>query len=97
MNYQDFIRQERRLVILRFLAETPGYRANASVLTAQVDRVGVPATRDQVDGELDWLTEQGLVEIEDLGVIRVATLTARGGDVAAGRVTVTGVKRPSPR
>ncbi|PRW19491.1 hypothetical protein CSB95_7205 [Pseudomonas aeruginosa] len=31
-NYSDFISQDRRLVILRILAEMPTYQANSSVL-----------------------------------------------------------------
>ncbi len=47
--------------------------------------------------QLAWLAEQGLVENDDMGGLVVATLTQRGADVAQGRVTVPGVKRPTPR
>ena len=96
-DYNTFLREERRLVILRLLNDAPEYRANSSVLATMLEHLGVPSTRDQVNGELDWLAEQGLVSVEDLGFIRVAVLTTRGGDCAAGRARVTGVKRPSPR
>jgi Fe2+ or Zn2+ uptake regulation protein len=97
-SYNDYLREERRLVILRLLHETSGYAANSSILAAGLAHIGVPASRDQVHGELDWLAEQGLLTQEDLGIgVRVATITARGGDVAQGLAIVSGVKRPSPR
>lgn len=93
--FAEFMREERRLVILRILADMPQYRTNSSVLAGMLEHLGVPSTRDQVNTDLDWLKEQGLVEVEDLDFIRVARLTGRGGDVAAGKATVSGVKRPS--
>lgn len=97
-SYNDFLREERRLVILRLLHETSGYAANSSILTSGLAHIGVPTSRDQVHTELDWLAEQGLITQEDLGIgVRVATITARGGDVAQGLAIVSGVKRPGPR
>jgi hypothetical protein len=93
--FAEVMREERRLVILRILADSPQYRTNSSVLASMLEHLGVPSTRDQVNTDLDWLAEQGLVVIEDLDFIRVAVLTARGGDVACGKATVSGVKRPS--
>lgn len=96
--YLDYLREERRLVILRLLQETSGYAANSSILASGLAHIGVPTSRDQVHTELDWLVEQGLITQEDLGIgVRVATLTARGGDVALGLAIVSGVKRPDPR
>ena len=92
--YADFLRQDLRLVALRLLAELPAYRANSSVLTMALDRYGHAVSRDQVKTELRWLEEQGLVRIEDLDAVLVATLTERGQDVATGRAVVPGVKRP---
>lgn len=97
MSYHEHLRQERRLVILRLLAETPGYQANAAIIGGLLQRMGVPASRDQVHTELDWLAEQGLVTVEDLGAVRVAVVSARGVDVANGLAIVPGVHRPSPR
>lgn len=96
--YIEHLREERRLVILRLLQELAGYTANSSILATGLSSLGVPASRDQVHTELDWLAEQGLVIQEDLGIgVRTATLTSRGGDVAQGLAIVSGVKRPSPR
>lgn len=47
---------------------------------------------------LNWLEEQGLVQIERLSDgFMVAKITQRGLDVANGEAVVDGVKRPRPR
>ena len=94
MSFQDFLRQDVRLVLLRVLTEMPAYRSNSSVLTSALEHFGHAVTRDQVKSELAWLSEQGLAVLTDLGGVSVATLTERGQDVATGRVVVPGVKRP---
>lgn len=96
MSYHDFVTTDRRLVILRTLAEQPDYSANSSVLTGLLDYYAHRVSRDQVDSYIAWLAEQGLVEVEDLKVVRVVTITNRGLDVAEGRVVVPGVRRPRP-
>ncbi|AJO79222.1 MULTISPECIES: hypothetical protein [Pseudomonas] len=92
--YAAFLREDYRLVILRLLAETTGYRANSSVLTMALDSFGHALSRDQVKTELHWLAEQGAVTVSDVGPVLVATLTERGQDIAAGRARVPGIKRP---
>lgn len=94
--YAEFLSQDRRLVILRILAEMPTYRANSSVLHTVLNQWGHEPSRDQVKSELRWLEEQQLVEIEALGdgAVLLARLTERGEDVQAGRARVDGVKRP---
>ncbi|WP_312679858.1 VpaChn25_0724 family phage protein [Stutzerimonas nitrititolerans] len=94
--YSNFLRADMRLVILRSLAELPGYRANSSVLHTVLQHWGHEPSRDQVKGELRWLEEQALVSIEAIGdgSVLLVTLTERGADVAAGRARVDGVKRP---
>jgi hypothetical protein len=97
--YAEFLREERRLVLLRLLAELPEYRANSSTLYAGLDAMAVPATRDDVKTDLAWLAEQDLVTtvpIDGLPLV-IATITVRGLDVAAGKAVVPGVKRPGPR
>lgn len=92
--FADFLREDQRLLMLRLLAELPAYRANSSVLTMGLSSYGHAISRDQVKTEMAWLRDQGLVVVEDLGPVLVATLTERGADVATGRTTVPGVKRP---
>lgn len=94
-NFSEYLRRDIRLVLLRVLAEMPAYRANSSVLTMALERFGHVTTRDQVKTELRWLEEQGLLVVEDIGAVLVATMTERGGDIARGRAQVPGVARPS--
>lgn len=93
-DFAAHLSHDRRLVILRLLAELPMYRANSSVLAMALERFGHASTRDQVKTELYWLQEQALVLLEDLGAVLVATATERGMEVAAGRAMVPGVARP---
>lgn len=98
MNFAKLLSEDRRLVILRFLAEAGGdYTLNTSVLQSALASVGHNCSRDQVETEAAWLAEQGLVEVERLGNVTVLRLTLRGADVAAGRASVPGIKRPAPR
>lgn len=94
MRYTDFIREDRRLVILRVLSELPRYSANSSVLYTALSQFGHYPSRDVVKTELVWLEELDLVKLDDVGPVIVATLTERGLDAAQGRCEVPGIKRP---
>lgn len=92
--YSEYLRQDQRLVILRILCEMPSYTANSSVLYNILGEYGHSPSRDQVKTEINWLADQGLVTVEDIGGLLIARVTEHGQDVAQGRTTVTGVKRP---
>ncbi|MDG4924231.1 MULTISPECIES: VpaChn25_0724 family phage protein [Pasteurellaceae] len=94
---QTILIKDQRLVILRSLAEA-GYDANESILSDCLDLYGHDISRDLVRNHLVWLEEQGLIQLERLkDGYMVASITQRGLDVAQGRVTVEGVKRPRPK
>ena len=93
---RDIEIEDLRLVTLRILAEASGYRANESLLNALLRAWGHVVSRDRVRAELAWLKEQGLVSIEEIGGVMIATLTERGQDVTAGAAAVPGVRRPGP-
>ncbi len=95
-DYACFVEEDRRLVILRTLEEDPGYSMNESVIQSVLASFGHNVSRDRVRQDLAWLAEQGLVRLETVVSVQVATLTGRGADVATGRARVPGVKRPSP-
>ena len=97
MSYQTLLHEDQRLLILRTLAEMNGYQANESILQAVLDNYGHNISRDLVVSHLRFLAEQGLVSVEDINGIQVATLNGRGEDVASGRASVAGVKRPGAR
>lgn len=96
MSFADLLTEDRRLSLLRLLAEAPGASANTYVLRTGLHGLGHACSGDQVETDAAWLAEQGLVKVEDLGSVRVVRLTARGEDVSSGRAMVPGVKRPVP-
>ena len=94
MSYQDFLNADRRLVLLRLLADLPGRKGNSSVLAARPEHWGHGVGRDYVKTQLAWLVEQGLVTTEEMGPVILATITERGIEVTEDRVRVPGVNRP---
>lgn len=97
MSYSDHLTEDRRLVILRLLEQVPGYALNNSVVHTGLAKFAHHVSRDVINSDFAWLAEQGLVEVETvMASVQVATLTARGMDVALGRAVVPGVKRPGP-
>lgn len=96
MGLKEFQAADRRLRVLRLLTESNGYCANEALLANALRIFGYNASRDQLRTDLAWLAEQELVTVTDAGGLQIATLTARGQDVAAGRAVVPGVRRPGP-
>lgn len=97
MTFAEKYREDRRLVLLRILAEQPRYRCNSSNLHSVLDALGVAASRDDVRTDLHWLRDQSLLSLEEaVPGLHVATLTARGLDVSTGAAVVPGVARPTP-
>jgi len=94
--FQKLLDADRRLVILRALQEDSGYDLNEYVLQSILEALGHTVSRDRLRADLAWLEEQGLISLSDVAGVKVAKLTSRGSDVAAGRTTVPGVKRPRP-
>ena len=96
MAYRDALDADRRLVILQLLEKSTGYTANEYTIYAALPGFGHEASMDRVRTDLAWLDEQGLVALDAPGGVHLAKLTQRGLDVATGRATVDGVKRPGP-
>lgn len=94
MNFQEHMRADRRLVLLRVLLESPAYTCNEYLLQHMAEQLGHSASADTISTDLAWLQEQGLVKLETVSDVRIAKLTTRGEDVARGRAEVPGVKRP---
>lgn len=92
--FASFLAEDRRLVILRVLADMPAYRTNSFLLSTLLAKFGHAPSSDQVKDDLAWLQDLQLVSVEVVESVHIATLTARGADTAAGRVVVPGVKRP---
>lgn len=98
MGLADIRAQHLRLTILKLLADEDGdYSANESLLHDALLAVPIGVSRDQVRAQIAWLAEQGLVTKDVVFEMLAATITKRGRDVAHGRASMPGVKRPSPR
>lgn len=94
--YADLVAEDRRLVILRLLAESAKYSANEYLLQQGLHAFGHEVGHDLLRTELAWLAEQGLLDLDEVAGVRVAKLRERGVDVASGVAIVPGVKRPRP-
>ena len=97
MNYADHSRRHRRIAILRWLNDSPGYTSNAAMIHDVLLRFGITSTRDQVTTELAWLAENGFVACDPAAPFVVATATTRGVEIATGMATHPEIQRPSPR
>lgn len=96
MSYARLLEEDRRLSIVRLLAESNDYKANEYLLQSALDGVGHAVSGDRLRADLAWLAEHGLVELGAVAGVSVPKLTQRGLDVAQGRSTHPGVKRPRP-
>jgi hypothetical protein len=96
-DYLERLRRDARILILQLLEDAPRYTSNGQMLRALLDEWGIVFTTDQVEGEIAWLAEQGLVVAERHGTLTVLTATARGLEVAQGIARHPGIERPKPR
>lgn len=96
--FSKILAEDRRLVILRTLAEDQDYSVNDFVLKRALAMLGHDVSRDVLRGDLSWLQDQALLRVKQLddGAIWVAVATEDGVDVSKGRPH-PGVARPAPR
>jgi repressor of nif and glnA expression len=96
LSFNQLKTEDMRLVMLRSINDD-GDSLNESMLQDVLSLYGHNVSRDRVRTEMRWLEEQGLVAIADVAGILVAQLTGRGMDIASGKATIDGVKRPRPK
>lgn len=96
MNFAQHVAFNQRLLILQMLEQDAGYSHNETVLQMGLEAMGHSVSLDKVRANMDWLADVSLVTVADSAIGKVAKITARGLDVAKGRVVVTGVSRPLP-
>jgi hypothetical protein len=94
--YGDVVNEHLRLTILILLKDQSDYALNESLILDLVQNFGFGPSGDKLRTQLAWLAEQGLIRLSGVEHCQVATLTRRGDDVAHGRATVPGVKKPRP-
>lgn len=93
--YEDDIRQDARLTILKALALQVDERLNSSCLGSELMRFGIDRPREWIHGELDWLAQMGAVTLAKPGSVVVATLSEKGARHLRRAVLIEGIKRPS--
>lgn len=96
MSYAKHLTKDRRLVMLRVLANSPGYSANEYTIEAVLEDLGHVISNDLLRSEIAWLAEQLLITTSQVGGVTIAKITQRGLDVARGKATHPDVQRPRP-
>lgn len=96
MSYQKVLTEDRRLVLLRVLADSSAYTSNEYTLLSMVYALGHAVSSERLYTDLAWLAEQGLLTLSKTAGVSIATLSTRGLDVARGLAVVPGVQRPRP-
>lgn len=90
--FREHVERDRRLIVLRLTAEGNG-TCNDRMLVTGLQHWGIRCSLDAVSQSLAWLSEHGLVRVRQVpdSDVRVAEITRRGRDVAAGVAEVPGV------
>ncbi len=96
MSLAEHKRADRRLIMLRALASESDYSITDTVLRMLLAEFGHDESMNTIHADLQWLESRDLVTLRDAGELMVATVTARGVDVAYGRERIEGVRRPRP-
>lgn len=96
MTYRDRLDADLRLSVLRLLEAAGTVGLAEPVLRDLLEDDGRRPSRDGLRTQLSWLAEQGLAETREASDGWVVLGTARGNDVALGRATTPGVRRPAP-
>lgn len=96
MSYKTTIAKEQRRLILQALEQDTDYRVNDIMLQAWLEEFSMDISIDKLHTELQWLEEQGLISLEQIKTMQIATLTQRGLDLAQGKSQNPNVARPRP-
>lgn len=90
------IAEDRRLSLLLLLKGEPDYSLNTYLLREALTDFGHGVGAEVLLADVDMLESVALVTRRTVGGISIVTATDKGVDVAAGRVVISGVKRPRP-
>jgi len=96
MSLADVKQEDRRLLTLKALATGNDYSISDHVLRGLLGEFGHHLAMDVLHADLAWLQDVGLLNIEKVGQMAIATITQRGADVAEGRAVIPGIRRPRP-
>ena len=93
--YPDSVTEDLRLAILQILRRLHG-ETNSRILRTELPTLGHNISADRMRTELAWLAEQSAVTLAEVGAMHVVMVTERGADLAAGRASIPGIRRPEP-
>jgi hypothetical protein len=92
----SIIQEQTRLAMLQVLQGQGLEGLNSDILFGILEENQFPGTEQQLRGELNWLAQCGLVELNSLlaGAIIIAKLTTEGEEVCKRKRIVPGVAAP---
>jgi hypothetical protein len=90
------LRESLRLTILQLLGELENRRIDERTLRMALRDMDRETPRDVLFSELQWMDRQGLVILNDVGMVTATvTLTERGDLAQRGETIEPGVARPA--
>lgn len=95
MNYEDAVREDARLIILKALEKQVNESLHSGMLQLELEKLRIDRPREWLHGELDWLETMGAVTLIRADSVVVATLTAKGARHLRRGVVIEGIRRPS--
>lgn len=95
-DYESFLTEDARLIILKELARQFDGRLNETLLTRVLETFGHNRSREWVRTQLNKLQELGAVQVTLAGTVAIAQLTRAGQDHVERRSFIEGIARPAP-
>ena len=94
-DYNETLRQDARLIILKALSKQTNERLHSGFLGQELAGLGIDRDRAWVHSELDWLAEIGAVTLLRADTVLVATLTEKGARHLRRAISIDGISLPS--
>ena len=92
--YSERAAEERRLIILQTVDESGQQQLNLGIVYNVLDEAGVPTTLADLRADVQFLTEQRLIETEAIAKgVTLLKLTQLGAETSRGKRTHPGVLR----
>ena len=95
MSYQDHIRAEARLIMLKALAAQTNESLTSTILRLELEQFAIKRERGWVHTEMRWLEEAGAIALKATGTVLIGTLTETGARHLNREIIIEGILRPS--
>lgn len=95
-DFQTWLAEDARLVILRTLHQDTSGTTNDVLLQRTLETFGHHRPRDFTRTQLLALSGLGAVTLREAGTVMIAAITPAGVDHVERRAIISGVARPSP-